>query len=277
MQPSENQSGRRRRGQMVFVCTVLCLCTALAGCTVGSTNAPPTPTATTIATATATPTASPTPGMPTLSYQIATQAGILDKNIPQGVPGVALPVASGSTYHWIASSDFQGVACTAVGTADPGGAAGHTVYEDFLCRLATGSSSGTGSFLYTQVGSTTPLKRALIAVDSSAPTTPGDPILSYRFTTSQFAGAASLALAASNGTNYLWTLGADFQNLTCPTGGQSNINPPNTSGGPYYQVFACQLAAGQAAGHGTFLFGAQHMNPPAQPTYSVQVTVTQGN
>ena len=272
MQSSERPSGRRTRGQVLFICTVMCLCTALAGCTLGSTSAPPTPTAT----ATVMPTASPTPGMPTLSYTIATQAGMLDKNILQGVPGIALPVASGSTDHWIASSDFQGVACTAVGTADPGGSAGHTVYEDFLCRLATGHATGTGTFLYTQVGSTTALKRALIAVDSSEPTTPGAPILSYRITTSQFDGAASLALAAYNGTNYLWTLGTDFQHLACPSGGQSNINPPNLSGGPYYQVFACQLAAGQVSGQGTLLFVAQHMNPPAQPTYSVNVTVTQG-
>jgi hypothetical protein len=71
-------------------------------------------------------------------------------------------------------------------------------------------------------------------------------------------------------------LGTDFQNLACPSGGKSDVNPPQISGGPFYQVFACQLSSGQTSGQGTVLFVAQNMYPPAQPTYFVKVNVTQG-
>jgi hypothetical protein len=143
------------------------------------------------------------------------------------------------------------------------------VYQVFLCQLATGHASGTGSFVFTQVGSTTPQKFALVEVDSAPAQGQGTPVLSFAITTAQFAGAASVALTVSSGANYQWQPATDFQGLTCQSVGSAD--PGGPSGHLFYQVFACQLAAGQATGQGTLLFAAQHMNPPAQPTYMAQI------
>lgn len=268
------QLGRGARRGGALLGGVLVVASALVGCTIGgtgSTTATPTSTATTAPTASATSAATPTPGMPTLRYQILTLAG---NSTLQGVPSVALPLSSGTNFHWIPSSTFQGLTCTAKSTADPGGPAGHTVYQVFLCELIAGHTSGTGSFLFTQVGSNTPQKIALVEVDSRAAQGQGTPLLSYTITTSQFGGAAGLALSVSSGTNYEWTPATDFQGLTCQSGG--NADPGGPPGHPFYQAFACQLAAGQSTGQGTLLFIAQHMNPPAQATYTAQVKLVLG-
>jgi hypothetical protein len=252
---------------------LLVAATALAGCTIGGTGATATPTST--ATPTPAASATPTPGMPTLSYKIVTQAG---NTALQAIPAIALPVSSGTNFQWVPSGNFQGLACTAKGTADPGGAAGRTVYQVFLCQLAAGQTAGTGSFIFTEVGSTVAQKLAQVEVESTT-AQQGAPILNFAITTSQFGGAASLALTVSNGTPFEWTPATDFVGLTCQPGGNADPGSPSghpASGTPYYQVFACQLAAGQSSGQGSLLFVAQHMNPPAQPTYTAQIKVTLG-
>lgn len=209
--------------------------------------------------------------MPTISYKIATQAG---NTTLQAIPAVALPVSSGTNLHWIPANNFQGLTCTAKSTADPGGPAGRPVYQVFSCQLAAGHTSGTGSFLFTEVGSNAPLKIALIEVDSTAAQGQGAPILSYVISTSQFAGPVGVALSVYSGTNYAWTLGTDFQGLTCQPAGSAD--PGGPPGHPFYPAFACQLAAGHSTGQGSLLYGAQHMNPPAQPMFSAHIQLALG-
>lgn len=247
----------------------LLVAAALAGCTVGGTGFTATPTSAPTSTPPASVTA--TPGMPNLSYKIVTQAG---NTTLQATPAVALPVSAGTNFQWSLANDFQALTCTAKGMADQGGSAGHTIYQVFLCQLAAGQLSGTGSFLFTEAGSSTPQKVARVEVDSQVAKGADTPILSYTIATSQFGGAASLALTVSSGTNFQWSPGADFQGLACEAAG--NADPAGPSGHPYYQAFACQLAAGQSTGQGTLLFAAQHVNPYASPTATTQIKVVLG-
>lgn len=244
------------RARVAVVAILLSAVTALAGCGGSGATATPTPTNT----------ASATPGIPTLRYHIVAQSG---NTTLQAIPAVALPVSSGTNFHWTPANDFQRLTCVAKGTADPGGPAGHTLYQVFLCQLATGRSSGSGSFIFTQVGSTTPEKLAQVAIDNSGPQGQDAPILSFTITTSQFDGAASLALTVSSGTPYEWAPASGAQGLTFQSGG--NATPGGPPGSPYYHVFTCQLAAGVTSGHGALLFAASGMNTPAPPQSTVQV------
>jgi hypothetical protein len=141
------------------------LALALAGCGAALTGAPPTPTsppastATSTPAATSTPTATATPSVPILRYSIGTRNQTI-----QDRANVALPVSAGTNYAWTPAKDFQGLTCTPAGKADPGGPPGRIVYQAFTCQLATGQASGQGSFLFAEVGATTPDQRAHITM-----------------------------------------------------------------------------------------------------------------
>ena len=212
----------------------------LAGCSATSAGVASTPSVTATSTASS--------SIPNLRYKIGTRNHSL-----QELANVALPMNSGTNFQWTPANDFQGLTCASEETADPGGPAGHEQYQVFTCQLATSQDTGTGSFTFAEVGSTTAQAHASVEVDSLTGAQGSSPDLVYQITTaSAFHAAASVALAVNAGTNYQWSPANDFQGMACAFKGIAH--PEGPSGHVQYQVFACQLTAGQTAGHGAFTF-----------------------
>ncbi len=235
----------------------------LAGCGISSTASTPAPTTSPISTATATA----TPGIPTLIYKIVTTSKTLNL-----LPNVALPVTAGTNFQWSpVSANFSGLTCAAGGTADPSGAAGHTAYQVFACQLAAGQTTGHGSLLFAEVGSSVPQEIAELEVDALTGSQGSAPDLTYAITTSaQLNGAASVALGVNAGTNFAWSVGS-VAGLTCTADGRAD--PGGPAGHVEYQVFTCQVAAGQAAGEGDLIFAEVGSSTP---TTTAKVTLTLG-
>jgi hypothetical protein len=163
----------------------------LAGCTVTSTGVTPASSVTATSAATST-------SLPTLRYKIGTRNHSL-----QELANVALPMNAGTNFQWAPANDFQGLTCASGETADPGGPAGHEQYQVYTCQLAASRNTGTGSFTFAEVGSTTAQARADLEVDSLTGAHGSGPDLVYQITTTTaFHAAASVALAVNAGTNY---------------------------------------------------------------------------
>lgn len=214
------------------------------------------PTPTRSATATAVPTASPS--IPTLRYTIGTRNQTLHE-----LANLALPVIAGTNDRWTPAANWQELSCGFGETADPGGAAGREVYQVYTCRLAAGAVRGTGSFNLVAAGATTRAAVAQLEVDSLSATPASSPDLTFQITTSpHFHAAASIALAVNAGTNFQWTPAANFAGLTCTSDGIAH--PEGPAGHVQYQVFTCQLAAGQTSGQGSFTFAEIGTSTPTE-------------
>jgi hypothetical protein len=246
---------------MVRVSLALMVLALAAACGLGPAGTTPIPSAT----AANTPAPTATPSMPTLRYAI----GARNKTL-HDLANVALPISSGTNYQWTPSADFRQLSCIAAESADPGGPAGHEVYQVYTCQLASGAATGSGSFIFSVTGTTTPEAVAQVEVDTLAGSTGAGPDLTYQITTSaHFHGAASIALAVNAGTNYQWSPTTNFQGLACTSEGIAH--PEGPAGHVQYQVFNCQLAAGQTTGQGSFVFAE---NGSTTPTETAQVTLT---
>ncbi|HEX9058385.1 MAG TPA: hypothetical protein VF818_12730 [Ktedonobacterales bacterium] len=227
----------------------------------------PTPQPTAAATATTapqptnTPAATAAPVIPTLRYRIGTLAG---SQSVQAIPGVALAVNSGTNDQWTQTT-CTGLTCASGGTADLGGPAGHAVYQVFTCQLSGGQSSGQCGFTFSATGAASaPEERAQVEVYSLSGAQGSTQTLSYEITTSsQSNRTVSVALASSTGTPYEWAPANDFQGLTCALVGTAHAPvPPGVAGYTVYQVFTCQLAAGQSVGQGSFTFSRMDSSTP---------------
>ena len=237
----------------------------LAGCGASVAGTTATPTSALTSTATTIP-ATPTPTIPTLRYKIVTLNG------GNGPASVALPVNAGTNFQWTSTHDFQGLTCQSAGTADPGGAPGRVVYQAFVCQLATGKTSGTGSYILAETGSSTPERIAQIELDRGSGTQGSNQNLSYQITTSaQLNGSASVALARSSGTNFQWSPAKGATGLTWQSEGLAD--PGGPPGHTEYQVFTGVLATGQTSGHGSVIFAEVGSNTPEATT---QVTLMLG-
>jgi hypothetical protein len=95
---------------------------------------------------------------PDLTYRITTNSHF------HGAAGIALAVNAGTNYQWSPTTNFQGLACASEGIAHPEGPAGHVQYQVFNCQLASGQTTGQGSFVLAEIGSTTPTETAQITL-----------------------------------------------------------------------------------------------------------------
>jgi hypothetical protein len=249
----------------VAIIVAISLITTVAALTLLRSTSTPQPTAAATATAAPQPTNTPAPTaapvVPTVHYRIGTQAG---SQSVQAIPGVALAVNSGTNDRWTPTT-CTGLTCASGGTADPGGPAGHAVYQVFTCRLSGSQSSGQCGFTFSATGAASaPEERAQVEVYSLSGTQGSTPTLSYEITTSsQSNRTATVALASSTGTPYEWAPANDFQGLTCAPAGTAHAPvPPGVAGYTVYQVFTCELAAGQSVGQGTFNFSRMGSSTP---------------
>ena len=248
-------SGASRNGALPWWQWHLCL----AGCAATSTGVTSTPSVTATSTASS--------SIPVLRYKIGTRNHSL-----QELANVVLPVNAGTNFQWTPANDFQGLTCASGETADPGGPAGHEQYQVFTCQLATSQDTGAGSFTFAEGGSTTAQARADVEVDSLTGAQGSGPDLVYQITTtSAFHAAASVALAVNAGTNYQWTSANDLQGMVCAFKGIAH--PEGPPGHVQYQVFTCQLTAGQTAGQGSFTFAEVGSSVP---TETAQISLVLG-
>jgi hypothetical protein len=98
---------------------------------------------------------------PDLTYQITISSHF------HGAAGIALAVNAGINYQWSPTTIFQGLGCASIGIAHPEGPAGHVQYQVFNCQLASGQTTGQRSFVFAEIGTTTPTETAQITMTLS--------------------------------------------------------------------------------------------------------------